>query len=161
MENTLHNVHVTIAPFTTPKDEIVLVLTAQDGQLVARVVATPFYVTHSTDATPLPSNFSALRKRSVVRWSYGVHRASWPSIVYAQGVVLIAVDHNGRWVGECDVPPDPRYVQRARMALWELLTTGDAHRAEHIAQGPWPETDMNGRAAVVLMVRPHPKASTL
>jgi hypothetical protein len=129
-----------LAPFLAPNGGSVLLLLGRGSHLVTRVVIAPFYVRFPTDSpTPgktFPSNYSGFKTYKPRLWRYGVHRAPWSSIIYARGTVWIAVNQQGRWVGECDAPPGNEYVRRTKLALSELLTSGDAVRAERIAQGP-------------------------
>jgi len=65
------------------------------------------------------------------------------------------VNQQGRWVGECDAPPGHGHVRRAKLALSELLTSGNAQRTERIAQGPVALCDgALDPAVVTLVVRP-------
>ncbi len=146
---------IQIAPFRSPSGKIVL-LALNEGRLVSRFLVSPFYIQFPTPTPtpigPFPSDFSLLYSEQNRRWTYGIHRAGWPSIVYKHGTVLIAVDQEGRWVGECEVPPGADHLRRAKLALSELLATGDAIQAERIARGPCQ--NVFNPAVVVLMVRP-------
>jgi hypothetical protein len=42
-------------------------------------------------------------------------------MVYKHGSVFVAVDRDGQWIGECDVPPGAVSAQRAHRVLWKLL----------------------------------------
>jgi hypothetical protein len=159
---TLEKLRVEVAPFRAPDGNLVLLLYDRDGRLLTRTVATPFQVQFPTAGPgplgPFCSDFAPLWAHAPRRWPYGVHKAPWPSIVYSQGAVLIAVDNKGRWLGECEIPPG--HEQRAHLALWELLTTGDAIKAERIATGPMDRVDAPFDPAVVtLLIRSQVESS--
>lgn len=155
----LKRIGVEIAPFLASEGELVLLLRDQQGRVLTRVAVAPFWVQFPTAGAgptgPFHSDFAPLWTHAPPFWPYGVHEAPWPSIVYRRGSVLVAVDKEGRWMGECDVPPGSAHQRRAYLALWELLTTGDAVKAERIAYGP---LDQRGSvfdpAVVVLLTRP-------
>lgn len=148
-----------LAPFLAPDGKPVLLLLGQGGRLVTRVVISPFYIRFPTNSPtpggPFPSNYAGFETCVPRLWPRGVHRAPWSSIIYAQGTVWVAVNRQGQWVGECDTPPGYEHVRRAKLALSELLSSGDAMRAERIAQSPvafyGSERDLS---VVVLTIRP-------
>jgi hypothetical protein len=148
-----------LAPFLAPDGKPVLLLLSRDARLVTRVVIAPFYVRFPTDSPtpegPFPSNYSGFGVYTPRLWRSGVHRAPWSSFIYAGGTVWVAVNERGRWIGECDTPPGHGYIRRARLALAELLTSGDTVRAERIALGAATrQHNESNVAAVVLTVRP-------
>lgn len=144
-----------LAPFLASTGEPVVLVLGPNRQLVARAVLAPFYVRFPTDSPlysgPFASNYSGIGRSTPPLWPYGVHRAPWSSIIYAHGTVWVAVNRHGRWVGECDTPPGHRHIRRAKLALWELLVSGDVVRAERIAQGPLRRDDSGVDAAVTIL----------